>query len=134
MKLNNYYQNLISGAIILVVIVIALACYPAAKVNVHGIYLPQTNQTYPETSPEAINIMKNVPLNGEYIGIINTSLHYDTKNENTITEGKQQSLTYAKKLAAEHGGDTMIVGYNVSPGHTGPLDSVALRAYVFRSR
>jgi hypothetical protein len=134
MRLNSTQQNILNGAIVLIILFVSFAIYQNPKIDVHGVFLPQTNQTFPATNPQNIAVTENVPLDSDYIGLINTALHYGNDAPETIENGKQDSLNYAKELAANAGGTSIIIGYNVPEGPTGPLDSIALRAYVFKSR
>ncbi|MFT6834354.1 MAG: hypothetical protein ACJA0H_000382 [Francisellaceae bacterium] len=134
MKLNPTYQNILNAVIIIIVIIIAFAIYQTPQIDVHGVFLPQTDQTFQSTNSSAIQVVNNVPVNGQYMGLINTALHYANNKAETISNGKTESLDYTKQLAANAGGDSIIIGYNVPEGPVGPLDSIALRAYVFRTR
>ncbi len=134
MKLNTTKQNILNGAIVIIILIIAFAIYQNPKIEAHGVFLPQTDQTYAVTNVQNIKVTDNVPLDSDYIGLINTALHYSSDAPENIEKGKQESLEYAKELAANAGGTSIIIGYNVPEGPTGPLDSIALRAYVFKTR
>ena len=96
MKLNPTHQNILNAAIIIIIVVIAFAAYQTPKIDVHGIFLPQTDQTFQSTSSNSIQVVSNVPINGQYIGLINTALHYANNKPKTISNVKNNPLIMPK--------------------------------------
>ena len=131
---NEYYiemtkslQNLLYIGILAVVIAFFWMLSPKHTMVAKGIFLPQTNQTYPSIP---VNEVTAVPNKSPYlvIGSINTITHYDSNQAKD--KACQLSMEKAREIAAKNGAH-FLSGDCYTSGNAGPLDGAEFRGTAY---
>ncbi|MCF6764874.1 hypothetical protein L3V82_03740 [Thiotrichales bacterium 19S3-7] len=130
--MNQQLQNILHLIIIAVILVLFYAFYPiTTSYSPHGIYLPQTTETYASIPPSAVEAI-NVPPNAKPIGLINTLIHFQSTEQSALEADADQSITYAKALAAKHGANAIGPIQIARTPDQGILDALQVQTYAYR--
>ncbi|TNF69275.1 MAG: hypothetical protein EP298_03825 [Gammaproteobacteria bacterium] len=129
--MNQQLQNILHLIIIAVILILFYAFYPKTTYSPHGIYLPQTTQTYSSIPASAVEMI-NVPPNAQPIGLINTQMHFQSTNQTELESDADQSVAYAKKLAAKYGANAIGPVQIARTPNQGILDAIQIQAYAYR--
>lgn len=131
MKLNDKLQNLLYTGILVVVALIVLALRPEIPYTSHGIYLSQTQQSFPATKPQSVQVVEQPPAGAKMVGIIRTTIHYNSTTEKALDQNNTQNITLAKQLAAQHGAE-FLTGFAGRTTQAGALDGQVFYGKAYR--
>jgi hypothetical protein len=125
--MSNSTRNLICLGLIAIGIFAAYLFLPAKNFSPKGIVLsPVANQT-PFPDPQQVAIYNHQPATSyRNLGIVTVTLAYNKQaSSNRLAQDQQRIVDYARKLAAQAGGNGIITyGAMAEPG---PANSISMR-------
>jgi len=139
-KQNGIFLNFSALLIYIIFILLGIWIYPKQDLTVHGVFLPQVpgaSRTDPSKALPASNIIflnQSQNNQGQMLGLINTSVHFDALNEHSDQMLYQASVDQAKKIAAQSSLGNAIKLIQVSAGGSAssPLDSFMVQFWVLK--
>ena len=126
--MSNIQQNLIHAVILAAVVSISLWLYPQTPLEVKGILLPSGAVSSQHIQPQQVSVLQQMPFGGRSLGLIRTSVHFDSEQPSALDEQVKQSVDYVKHLAAEKGANAIVIHNIGRTGSVGPLDSLMVTA------
>ncbi len=133
MKNSPLAQNILYGIILSVAILAVVGFRQPPPLEVRGIFLPSGKERYAPIAPEEVAIYTSLPPQASVMGLIRTTLHFESTTEAALQEDLSESVDYAKALAGDFGAQGLLL---TNTGITGkevdPLDGFVLYAEPIR--
>lgn len=134
--MNQPLQNVLYLVIIAIVVSLFYGFYPEPNYTPHGLFLPNTTQTYPPVPENEVTFSdyNMAPSNGTLIGSVNAIYHFKSNTQQALNQDVNITKNYVEKLAAENGAnyiEPIIIGRS---GQEGPLDGIVIQTNVYKTK
>ena len=127
--MNAISQNILNGAVAVVIAAVLWSVQPKIELKPHGILLPATAKTYPATTASQVQIYTSAPQSYTTVGQVNTAIHFDQTDQATNQQNFQASLAFAQQLAATAGANGLLLQMaGPTSGGVNPLDGFLIYA------
>ena len=118
---TSLQQNVLNLLIIGLISLLLVWASPVHKYDVHGILLPAGSSDAP-IKVQTVRVTNQLPVSATLIGTIHTSAFPGNGNTDNSKQLYNDSIAYAKRLAAEHGANIINVGSVINFVRAGPLN------------
>ncbi len=131
--MNATGQNILNGIVAIVIATGLWNLQPPINTDVHGIFLPTTEQTYAAIDPTQVKLYTTAPENYTLIGMVNTYKHFYGLDMSSNKQNFSASIDYAKRLAATKGANGLLIDNDGTIGTVGdPLNGFIVYARAIR--